>query len=465
MKRKSVFTIGLACLLGAAVFTSCKDEDPVDISLINFDRFEHGPIDQWIDENLTEPYNIEVVYRYRRDMHDQDRNIAPADEAKVIPQMEIMIEGFLNVFEKVGGTTFIKRYSPKQFALFGSGNYRPDGVVLAGTADAGRRITLYGVNNLDLANPNSVLGNLGVVHHEFVHILNQIRTIPPDFELVSVGDYYTNWTDNNQNPESTSRSLGFITRYARSSVGEDFAETMSILIVRGQAYYDAYAYASGQVGWSRLKQKESIVRDYLMSNFNMDLSDLQYEFAQVMTNKYNNGAYYGVPALIQQNQMGVISLDVAKAWAVEHGVSPTYKAAFDDLVNRFRNNNGYEVDNINLAFASPSKATLQVNFSRVNVGSYWSYYDLDLTVPAPGRYAFSLSATQGTSVPHDNGTIAWVRWNSQPMLDYLSSVVFVAKWFPFDAITTKETFQKFLGFHEDGDEGNYFYGPRTANTY
>jgi substrate import-associated zinc metallohydrolase lipoprotein len=158
-----------------------------------------------------------VVYRYQRNMHDINKNISPADESKVIPQMDIVKKGFLDVYNKIGGATFIKTYTPKQFALFGSGDYDPDGSVKGGTADGGRRITLYGLNGLNENNPNSVIGNLQVIHHEFTHILNQTRFIPVDFEKVCVGDYYSNWTAQ-ENDEETARALGFISPYSRKSV-------------------------------------------------------------------------------------------------------------------------------------------------------------------------------------------------------------------------------------------------------
>ena len=127
--------IGLACSLSY----SCSKEDKLNYTLQNYDTFEPGVIDEWIAKNLTDPYNIEVVYRYQRNMHDINKNIAPAEESKVIPQMEIVKNAFLEVYDKVGGETFIKTYTPKQFALFGSGDYDPDGSVKGGTADGGRR--------------------------------------------------------------------------------------------------------------------------------------------------------------------------------------------------------------------------------------------------------------------------------------------------------------------------------------
>jgi hypothetical protein len=43
--------------------------------------------------------------------------------------MDVVINGFLDVYKKIGGVPFIKTYTPKQFALFGSGDYDVDGSV------------------------------------------------------------------------------------------------------------------------------------------------------------------------------------------------------------------------------------------------------------------------------------------------------------------------------------------------
>jgi len=462
MKKNNINAIWLIPIF--FIFTiSCEKESIEDIGLVNYDSFESGEVDDWISENLTDPYNIEVVYRYSRDQHDLDRNISPPEINKVIPQMEIVIEGFLKVFEKVGGSTFIKTYSPKQFVLFGSNNYRDDGVVIAGTADAGRRITLYGLNNLNSSNANSVLGNLGTIYHEFTHILNQIRTIPPDYELVSVGDYFGNWNNNDQNPESLSRSLGFISQYARSSVGEDFAETLSTLIVDGQGYFDKYATESGEEGWGKLKRKEAIVRDYLLSNFEIDLDELQYEFIRMLTESYNSTAYSAY-SYFTKDYLGTVSLNLKEAWAVENTVSEV----FSDLYNQGEagfNNSGYTASDILLAFESPEKAILQVNFSELNgQNSYWAYYDLDIQDEGDGKINFSLSSEQGEGAVYNNAAIDWVLEGTIPVLSYFIGKSFSIDWHPADVGVTPDNFQSFIGLYTE-NPADYVFGPQHFKSY
>ncbi len=450
---KSNYIKGLA-LASILMLGACRENEQLDIDLSNYDTFAPGPVDDWIRTSLTDPYNIEVIYRYQRNMHDVDRNVSPPDQSRVIPQMSIVLEGFLKLYEKVGGTTFIKTYTPKQFALFGSGNYRPDGVVLAGTADAGRRITLYGLNGLNETNAGSVIGNLGVVHHEFVHILNQIRFIPPSFEQISRGDYFSNW-NSPDNPESLSRTLGFVSPYARQNIGEDFAETMSSLIVDGQVGYNNYAARSGATGQDRLRRKDAVVRDYLEQNFEIDLTELQMEFAKIMAEKYSSTAFTFRNALAT-DAVSQILVNNNASYHNEHGRSTTFQNDVYAVSSSRFQSSGYVLNNFALRYQSASKLTLRVSF-----GTFNGDYDFDIT-STNGRYQFTLSPTQGTGTTYSNGGIAWVRNGAQPMIDYLQSNVFIADWFPKDVEPTVDTYLKYAGFSAESDPTNYFYGEFTS---
>lgn len=445
-------------ILGLSLLGACYREDKLDVDISNYDMFVAGEIDDWISANLTDPYNIEVVYRYQRNMHGLDRNISPPDESKVIPQMSVVLNAFLKLYEKVGGATFIKTYTPKQFALFGSGNYEPDGSVVAGTADAGRRITLYGLNGLDTTNAGSVLGNLGVIHHEFTHIINQMALIPAEFEQVCVGDYYANWTNQAENSQAISRSLGFITSYARKNPGEDFAETLSTLICSGQLYYDKYAFDSGEEAYEKMKEKESIVRNYMMQNFNIDVTELQLGFEQIMRNNYGSTAFEFGSAL-DNNYIGQIGFEPYAAWASEIGISSSFKAVYDTVVENF-DNTGYPLAGVRFNYQSSEKVTLNVLF-----GVYTGAYDFDVTKNDAGNMVFALSAEQGEGTVYNNGAISWVKSAAQPLLDYLEGHEFVPSWFPEESAITTTNYLKYGGFYVADDPDNYFFGAVTAQQF
>ncbi|MGE8428742.1 MULTISPECIES: substrate import-associated zinc metallohydrolase lipoprotein [Sphingobacterium] len=438
---------------------SCVKEEKLNTKIENYDTFVPGAIDEWITKNLTDPYNIEVVYRYQRNMHDINKNIAPADESKVIPQMDVVINGFLDVYKKIGGVPFIKTYTPKQFALFGSGDYDVDGSVKGGTADGGRRITLYGINNFDAVNPNSISGNLQVIHHEFTHILNQMRFIPAEFGKVCAGDYYSNWTAQ-ENDQAKARSLGFITPYSRKSIGEDFAEVLSHLIVAGQLYYDDFAYDSGREAYPKFKQKESIVRDYMMQNFNIDVTQLQIEFQRVMTEKYNSTRYSAATAL-SSDYFGSLDWDIRNTWGLENTISNKQRSLFMAILDEL---GGWTTKSMTFQFVSATKATLNIGFGDNNV-TYTASYDFDITKNADNTFKIAKSATQGTGNNYGNGNIDWVLKDTKPLIDYLGSTSFSTGWKQVDLTVNPSDYLQFLIFKDTKDPNATFIGKVNLRKY
>jgi len=442
---KTIYKLLLGSSLVALLF-SCHKEDKLNVKIENYDTFTPGVIDEWLTKNFTDPYNIEVVYRYQRNMHDLNKNIAPVEEAKVIPQMEIVKNGFLEVYGKIGGMPFIKEYTPKQFVLFGSGDYDPDGSVKGGTADGGRRITLYGLNGLNVSNPNVVQGNLQVVHHEFTHILNQTRVIPPDYEMVSVGNYYANWTAQ-ENTAILARSLGFITPYARKSVGEDFAEVLSHLIVAGQLYYNNIGFVAGRDAYTKFKRKESIVRDYMMQHFFIDVTLLQMEFQRVMEEKYNSQNYRATTAW-NNNYFDALNWDIREPWAVANTVSSKQRSVLTPILNGF---GGWRTKTVQFKFASATKATLQITFGN-DSNTYAAYYDFTLARLPSGSYSIVKSQTQGTDANYGNGNLDWVLAATQPLITYLGSTSFNVAWKDDVADTLPADYLKFLVLTDSNDQ-------------
>ncbi len=170
-------------LVAVCTMVSCKKEDDLNVDVNDLnpdDPALNTELDAWLQQTFLDPYNAAVVYRYNRYYHDNEKNIAPVKTEMVKPTMETVLNGYINPYYKVAGRDFIKKYIPKEWVLFGSYSYNSDGVVIAGTASAGRRITLYGLNNFR-ATPSFVAGHLGVIHHEFGHILQSAGGDPHRF--------------------------------------------------------------------------------------------------------------------------------------------------------------------------------------------------------------------------------------------------------------------------------------------
>lgn len=79
---KNIFILIIAATV-ALGFTACSDDDPSGKSIFptesttKLDEFE-----QWLLENFTYPYNVEVLYRMKDIESDQSYTLTPADSAK-----------------------------------------------------------------------------------------------------------------------------------------------------------------------------------------------------------------------------------------------------------------------------------------------------------------------------------------------------------------------------------------------
>jgi substrate import-associated zinc metallohydrolase lipoprotein len=276
-----------------AVLISCKKEEGLgsvdNISGLGGDTWAAGPIDTWIFENLTTPYNIAVKYKWDQSEIELNKTVVPVKEEQVIPVMSAIKKAWIDVYEVEAGNLFVKKYTPKFFILEGSGSYNPDGTTTLGTAEGGRKVVLYQLNYFRTKGmPGYVPSDSTVIkevfhtiHHEFGHILHQNVMYPLDFKRITVGLYTTNW--NNVSP-AQARLDGFITPYSMSGPDDDFVEMISIMLTEGKAGFDRIVNGisgtspngtTAAEAKSRLRQKETMVVDYFSTVWKIDFYSLQ----------------------------------------------------------------------------------------------------------------------------------------------------------------------------------------------
>jgi substrate import-associated zinc metallohydrolase lipoprotein len=175
----------------------------------------------------------------------------------------------------------MQKYIPKFFVLVGSANWNTDGTITLGTAEGGRRIVLYVLNDFRVKGMQGYIPSDSVnikmmfhtIEHEFGHILHQTVLYPQEFKRISVGDYTSNW---NNIADSTANEKGFISSYAQSAPDEDFVEMISIMLTEGKARYDAFVNnIKSAEARSRLRQKEAIVVTYFKDVWNINFTSLQ----------------------------------------------------------------------------------------------------------------------------------------------------------------------------------------------
>lgn len=187
---------GCAMLLLAS--TSCSSSDPIDTnhSVIVDRQREMNDFDRWLEVNYLKPYNIELKYKFDDNESDRRYNLAPADYQKSVQFAHLTRHLCLEAYDEVTGTpgnpdkTFIRQLFPKVVHLIGSTGYDPNGKKTLGTAEGGRKMTLYRINELDPANIRDLnTFYFQTMHHEFGHIQNQTKPYPAEFRQITASDY------------------------------------------------------------------------------------------------------------------------------------------------------------------------------------------------------------------------------------------------------------------------------------
>ena len=115
---------------------------------------------------------------------------------------------------------------------------------------------------------------LKTIHHEFTHILNQTKSIPTEFQLVTGNGYVADsWSEEPYNEIYLSR--GFISDYAQHSYQEDFAEIMSIYIINDAESWEALLNEATDESAALIRQKLDIVKNYMMTSYGIDMDILR----------------------------------------------------------------------------------------------------------------------------------------------------------------------------------------------
>lgn len=256
---------------------SCKKEKALPTTPIvglGGDTWVKGPLDFWIDKNYVEPYNIEVKYKWDPYELNYAKNLVPVLEDKVEIVMTAVRDIYIKPYEQVAGNTFIRKYSPKLFQLAGSAEYNENGTIVLGQAEGGRKIVLMVINRFEKKNVAEVQRMLHTIHHEFAHILHQNRLYPLEWKGLNPDKITAAWFNTTDKEANTQ---GLVTAYAKASPDEDFVETAAVLLVNGQAAFDAIVNDPfvPQNAKKILRRKEAIVVDYYQREYNIDFRKLQ----------------------------------------------------------------------------------------------------------------------------------------------------------------------------------------------
>ena len=224
----TVFLLASACFPDESVTAPVKTYPTSD-----------DPLDVYIQTNFLDRYGVAVRYQYVDRYVDINKRVTPPRKELVQPMLEFLTDFWIDPFVEVpNGQKFFEDHVPAEIVFIGSTIYNADGTVTLGTADAGARITLSEVNDIDEENLNWVFRQLGTIYHEFAHIMHQRYNLPPSWQQISpqgytsLGSWY-NLTDE----EALQR--GFVSPYGTSTFNEDFAEVVAHLLFEPE-FYEKY---------------------------------------------------------------------------------------------------------------------------------------------------------------------------------------------------------------------------------
>ena len=268
----------IATLAATSLLYGCQSDEPdTSYSVITVGNTVANDFDRWLAANYIKPYNIEFKYRYEDIESDFDYYVVPPRYEDAIMMAKLVKHVCIETYDEVAGRDFTCRYFPKMFFTVGEWEYNNNHSIVLGTAEGGRKIFLAGLNYLPRYIKSELLLNefyFKTIHHEFVHILNQSKTIPAVFQTITARDYVAGmW---NQEPYNTGYlTRGFISDYAQESYTEDFAEVMSLYITNTDEAWEAKLTTAGDTGRPLIKLKLDIVREYMAANFGINIDDLR----------------------------------------------------------------------------------------------------------------------------------------------------------------------------------------------
>ncbi len=219
---------------------SCTKKDTLsDNSVIGSGKIEQKKtaLDTWIEESITIPYGIEVVYYWEKNSTEIGAYVFPPKIEKVQPVLETINFLWLGLYmdNTIGGKDFWKEKNPLKIYLYGGDNLDENGKKLIGNASSvGREIFIYNVNEFDAKDIAKVYGLMRSVHHQYAKLLAEIY--PYDrykFAQISGSAYISSSSEMFSTNEAANK-FGFFTPYSMLSPANDFAEIISFYLTNAQ---------------------------------------------------------------------------------------------------------------------------------------------------------------------------------------------------------------------------------------
>jgi substrate import-associated zinc metallohydrolase lipoprotein len=286
MKSRHYTAIALLAVL--ALWNSCA-RDKFEESIYEIVESPADELSAWIRDTFVIPHNIEVLYRWEDMETDMSHNLVPPTYSRVQRFLQMVKLCFIDTYVDLVGKDVINPVFPKQLLLLGTKAFSSDGTAVSGTADAGKKIILYGVDDYysRYKSRDTIQQYVHVMHHEFTHILNQQKAYQLAFKKITPASYTVSWFNES---ESSALGAGFVTPYAMAEPDEDFAETFSIYVDHSEAEWNSLLSRAPASGRALIQKKLEVIRTYMEESWHIDMDALR-ALIQAAIHKVETGNY------------------------------------------------------------------------------------------------------------------------------------------------------------------------------
>lgn len=424
----------IACLL--LMLASCKKTEDLNVQQpvgLGGDPLGSTPIDKWIMDSLTTPYNISALYKWDPWNASLYKTVTPADESRVIPLFSALKRVWIDPYnQETGSDLFIKKYSPKQLVLIGSVEYDYYSVTL-GQAEGGNNIVFFDVNqNFDKNPVTSIKRVIHTAHHEFAHILHQNIAYPVDFRGISSKFGFPGYTATWFNvSDATALGYGYATAYSMSGPDDDFVEMVATMLTEGKTKFEELKASTNATARQALQQKEDFVVSYFRKAWNIDFYSLQTRVQAALNALYPPppvSTLYGFGKSFTSGQFGNPTAFNSFPAFVPFPASPAFTTLYNSVKAKFAAEaTSLTLRSFEVYFNSATTMQLYVYYNPNNATanaatpSAYAIYQYSVTKDAAGVYTFTLTATNA------NGTARQA--SATQLLAYFNNNKFNIDWY------------------------------------
>lgn len=302
---------------------ACSEDKLSGNSVIdeNKTQIEATELDNWILNNITKPYGIEVIYRWEKNSNADGVYIYPPKIEKVRAVLEAVKELGLDTYllKEVGGKDFLLGRLPIKLYLYGGGNPDENGVErLYNPQLTAAEMCIYNVNEFEPTDFDKVFVLMRSVHHQLAKRLMQFVSYDRDKFYAISGHRYTGTTEPIAAPlgyaktgkerfglDNYANKRGFYTMLSFLSAEDDFAEIISsTLTSTPKEVYDAGVAAStpdtdvdpevnaryakeAEQAYKEFIAKQTFVNEYVQKEWHINLKQMQVISARRINNYIN----------------------------------------------------------------------------------------------------------------------------------------------------------------------------------